>query len=217
MAPKPETLTRIIEETPGKETQGIYGMSSVVVDVDPGSEGSVDFVPLVPVAILSGMMQLKGTHDGDVVNLDVDPQRAVGVLDQTVPSGVTTLSLPSGVVALFENKTLYLGHDLLLDDGAVADLGPVVGYDVGAQTVDVANPTPRAFSVGDVVRYTASMTPGVLGGRGVELKGSEHGIFQVGQDKIGGTRIDAGQTVRFRYKNTGPSGVRAVLSFGLLY
>ncbi len=65
---------------------------------------------------------------------------------------------------------------------------------------------------------TGSMTPSVLGAGKVIIHASDHAMYHWGLDKIGGSRVDAGKTIRITYKNThATNNVSPRITFGYLY
>ena len=218
---RPETLAKILEETPGKETGGHYGAVTLGFDavVNNNEWKSYDFTLDIDIAILSSSLVPKGVNDGDLISVEIAPESAVGTLAQSVAVGLTTIPVPQSVIDLFENGTLRIGCLFILDDATNKnELGVVKSYDENALTVEVQTATVNSFGVGTTIKVTMTMTPPIAGtGNGhIELKASETAV-RFGDDKIGSTYVAAGKVIRIRYKNIGGVTVRVVPLFHFLY
>jgi len=198
----PEAKVQIIEETPGKETQGHYGSETIVFNAPAATVTNSDVTLSLPIALLAAHLDCKQTNDGDQIKLEINPEQVVGTLDQSVSSALTVIPVPQSVIDLFIAKTLWLGIDMFLDDGTNKDaLGTVLAYDDIANTVTVTTATTNSFLAGDYIKVTVTINPTIIGNGWVEITYGESKVISIGESKIGSTRIDAGSIIRVKYDN----------------
>lgn len=216
----PRMDVTIQEETAGKETGGHYGAESIAFDAPGNAVTTHDVVTKLPIALLASRLDTKGKNDGDRIGFDVGPELPVGALEVDVAAAVKVIPVPVSVIALLVAGTLYVGQNLILDDGASKDdCGAILGWDDQANTVTTSAGTTNAFATATptAIKITTSMSPCVVNSGWVEVYGGTDKLYMFGDSKIGGSHIPAGTTIRIRYDNRDAAATRVVVIVEYLY
>ena len=213
---KTESVISIREEPEGEpRTGGHFAEISLALTTQtPNTVADYEFSSPIPFAMLSAHLLCKDVTDGDRIGFDVDPNSVVGVLGAAVAIGVKTIPVPQSVIDLFSGDVplMWVGQILHLSDGVTTDdLGLIQSYDAAAKTITASIDTVTAFSIGDPIQVTTSMTPPLMdttkaqGWLDLDSGDSE---VAFGVSKIGASHIPANTTIRIRYDDKGAGGAK---------
>lgn len=188
-------------------SSGRVATRDVTVTTPASDTNTEDVTFPIDVGILMVQWTTGGAFGGDVVDLHVGPNAALGFLTVAALSSATVLTVDSDVLSGIE-----LGVYVTLREGPTAnELGRVTAIDSVASTITVETATTDSFSadtgsVESTVRLIDAWT--LTGAAGTEVPLGQNGSRNV-------DRIEAGTVVRLIYTNNG--GLSRTLSAHVEY
>lgn len=209
---------KIKEEKEGLETGGHFGAETAAFTATASTTTHHDVTPNIDISLLSAQIHVKGLSNGDKIGICIAPETTVGTLPGSVSATDKVITVPQSVIDLFVAGTLFVGQKLHLNDGTNNDdCGTITAYDDGANTITCKDGATNAFVSGDDINITTCMTPNVLGSGHIEILGADHVMYHFGEDKIGGSRVDAGKVIRVSYTETTGATPKVIPHFSYLY
>lgn len=208
-------LVKVQEEESTATTSGHYGSETISFTAAANGITTENVVLPIPISLLEASIDAKAKNDGDEVGFDVNPETIVGVLGAIIGSGQTLLDMPQNVMDLFAVGTLFLGQQLILDDGVNKDNCSIVtAVDQFTNRITVQTATTNTFLVGSMIKITTAMSPPILGSGWVKITTGDNKVYRFGESKIGGSFMTAGTVISIKYKNTGPQvDVQVILEY----
>ena len=163
----------------------------------PDVETTVDYTWDWPISVLDLQVRPLENNEGDYIKLEVLPpdngfgEGVIGALSATAPTGATGITVPQSIIDI-----LTVSDHISLKEGAKEeDLGPVISIDNINNIVYFKNPTATQFSATPptfvkMKRYV--IDDFILG---------PADRYPLGDSKIGGSYVPAGNIVRATYVN----------------
>lgn len=158
----------------------------------PGSISNHDFTWPIDIKVWKTDFVPGSEHVGDQVDVIVDPDRDIGMLQQSASIGDTELIVSAGV---FDYPGLMRGVEVLLDDTVnTENVGRLVGLDRNTFKIVIETPLTQNFAVGTIVCLNNCM---------VKQTYINHALvpYTIGQKGFSGLRIPANIVMRIVWKN----------------
>ena len=195
---------KIIEETHGAETQGIF--QSITIDLYISGVTGTTYKDLkfpYPVSLFSSEWLVREEQVSDIAEFQLAPNTICGALTTPHSSGDTLLNVSSTV---FTQADIKFGYHITING---YDLGRVIDKDVGNSTITVEYPLPVDMAPGSYVMFTIKIVP--------HWRFNAPGFCSVGESKIGASFIPANTTMRMVYHNISGKAKWMVISLDYLY
>lgn len=179
------------ESVPG---QGCFKSESIKLSMAPNQVLVFDKTWPFDISPLAVTALCNEKHSGDSLQVDVSPNRTIGVLTADCNIGDTEITVSSTVIQYI--KTGFLCK--ITDGVNISDLGLVINVDYKLNQISVETPLTSAFLASSPTYINMSVRflgPHDLGGR----------PFTIGSTKIGASFVPKNEIVRMTYTNKSPS------------
>jgi hypothetical protein len=182
----------IEEEDGDKKTNGYFRSQGFQVSVDPGETEIYDFSWKYDIASLVIKFNTNTNQKNDTINLYIAPNTTIGVITESVDTGVHVLKVNSTVM-----QYMKVGFICTITDGInTQDLGEV--YNINTQTCELSvdNNTAFAFNAGSYIRFTMNIIKDYI------MADIETISHVIGDSKIGASYLPKNTIVRLKYTNS---------------
>lgn len=218
--PEVQKMLIVEETTPDgySPTGGHIRTKGVLINIEPGLEGSPDPQVITPVitehiesldintSVLSYIVYCNDDNLGDTMDIVASKDTTIGVITASVDTETTVLQVSPTVI-----QYAVKGYFISLTNGVTKDdLGYITDIDPVYSTITVQFPPSNSY---------AAMTTAVKITRGLFEGCYFHNTYPIhtGHDKIGGSFVPAETTMHFIYTNNTAVAKKLWVTVELLY
>lgn len=186
----PEIRTvKILEtsEDPNEKVTGLFKARGFKFDIPEGVQKTFyDLIVPYDISILSVEFFPTLDMDGDNVSVIISPDTIVGIIEEEVLTGSTSIKVSSTAFNYLVEGTLLQIND--------EDVGYVLTRDLENNVLNFQNPVTNDYPVGTPVRLSVESI------NQIHLKG-ENIRYEIGSTKIGSSFLKANSIIRLFYDN----------------
>ena len=171
--------------------EGRFKVETIKISADPNETKVVDKVWKIDIAPLSVKILSTDKHKGDTLQVDVLPDKVVGVVAQDISISDTVIHLSESIINL-----LSVGFPCSITDGVNVDnLNQILDIDYVNNTITVETATTNTFLISSPTYLRINIRflgPHELG---------EAGSLILGDSKLGASFVPKNEIVRLTYVN----------------